>query len=137
MSSGYDRVKQDVFAILSRIPAGRVSTHGQIGDHLRVSPRHISQVIADLGDAERESVAWWRIVADGGAIGRHTWRDVQMARLRDDGVVVSPVGIVQDLSVRLMKDLSAPPPGQVTREENIAPVKPRVRGMKATPQSSL
>ena len=141
-SPAYDRIKAEVLAIASRIPPGRVSTHGQIGTHLKVFSRHIAHLVTALDERDRAATPWWRVVADGGAVGRHRHRDEQIQRLKHDGVVVSPAGIVQDLQSRLMKNLSAPLPGAPlpgasTRPENQAPVKPRIRGMRAKPQSSL
>jgi methylated-DNA-protein-cysteine methyltransferase related protein len=133
------RIKADVLAIVRRIPAGRVATHGQIGRHLAVIPRHIATVLITLDAADRAATPWWRVVADGGAIGRHALRDDQMARLRVDGVVLSPVGIVQDLDVRRVASLTAQRSGMSHQPEPALPTAPlsRSRGIKGKPTSTV
>jgi methylated-DNA-protein-cysteine methyltransferase related protein len=138
-SDAYARIKADVLAIASRIPSGRVATHKQIGTHLKVMPRHVAYILATLDDLERETVPWWRVVADGGAVGRHLRRDEQMQRLRADGVVLSPVGIVQDLAERWITDVTALMAGTV-KAISVVPedAKPsRSRGMRGKPTSSV
>jgi hypothetical protein len=88
-------------------------------------------------------VPWWRVVADGGAIGRHLRRDEQMRRLRADGIVLSPVGIVQDLQKRWIEDIDALMDGLIKAVEIAAAsdapqAKPsRSRGMRGAPKSSV
>jgi methylated-DNA-protein-cysteine methyltransferase related protein len=138
-SQAYALIKADVLAIVRILPAGFVATHGQIGNHLQVFPRHIAYILATLDAADRADVPWWRVVADGGAIGRHQSRDDQIARLRADGLLVSPVGIVQDLAARLVKSLISPPSGVTHRPEAAPPAAPlsRSRGMKGKPTSTI
>jgi methylated-DNA-protein-cysteine methyltransferase related protein len=140
-SAAFVRIKADVLAIAARIPPGRVATHKQIGEHLQVMPRHVAYVLATLDELGREAVPWWRVVADGGAIGRHLRRDEQMRRLRDDGVVLSPVGIVQDLAERWIADVDALIAGRVKAVEVPSGGRPdanpsRSRGIRGAPKSS-
>lgn len=137
MSSGsaYVRIKRDILALAARVPAGYVVTHKQIAQHLKVSPQHIANVVTSLDDADRANVSWWRIVADGGAIGRHANRDEQFQRLTAEGNVLSPVGIVQDLAARRVPDIADPPPEPRKIEATLKPS--RSRGMLGKPQSSL
>ncbi len=134
----YQRIKRDTLAILAGVPAGFVTTHGDIGRHIAVFPGHIAALVAQLDEAERETVPWWRLVADGGAIGRHAWRDQQIAHLKADGIVLSPVGIVQDLAERRVKDLAAPPVA-IAKPADAGPSAKlsRSRGMLGKPRSSL
>jgi methylated-DNA-protein-cysteine methyltransferase related protein len=138
-SQAYARIRSDVIAIVRRIPAGRIATHGQIGNHLQVFPRHIAYVLATLDDADCETVPWWRVVADGGAVGRHLRREDQIARLKADGLVVAPVGVVQELGERLMVSLEEQKPGAARVDQPIAPRAPhsRSRGMKGKPTSTV
>ena len=137
-SAAFQCIKGDTLAIVAKVPAGFVTTQSDIGRHIAVLPRHIAYIVATLDEAERETVPWWRVVADGGAVGRHVRRDDQMARLRADGITLSPAGIVQDLAERRVKDLSAPPLGIATRPAPPAGTIPsRSRGMIGKPRSSL
>ena len=129
------RIRAEVLAVIWRIPAGRVATHKQIGAHLKIMPRHVATLLATLDAAECESVPWWRVVADGGAIGRHQRRDDQMQRLRADGIIVAPVGIVQDLAERGIDDIAALLAGKVKAPST--PPKSRARGMRDKPKSSI
>jgi methylated-DNA-protein-cysteine methyltransferase related protein len=136
-SVAYARIKADVIAIVSKIPTGRLATHGAIGRHLSVVPRHVAYVLATLNEIERETVPWWRVVADGGAIGRHQRRDDQMQRLKREGCAVAPAGIVQDFRERVVADVTTPgaamTPIPVTADGKPA----RSRGMKSHPGSSV
>jgi methylated-DNA-protein-cysteine methyltransferase related protein len=130
------RITSDVLAIVRQLPLGWVTTHGAIGRHLDVVPRHIAYILTMLDDATRDIVPWHRVVADGGAIGRHLRRDDQIARLRAEGIVVSPVGIVQDMAAIAVVDLAAPPSGVRRRPDSAGVAAPsddkpsRSRGSK-------
>lgn len=128
----YARIKRDCLALAARVPAGYVVTHKQIADQLKVSPQHISNVFAGLDDTDRTNLPWWRIVADGGAIGRHPRRDEQFQRLTAEGNVLSPVGIVQDLAARRVLDLANPPKEPRKSEPAFKPS--RSRGMLDRPR---
>lgn len=131
-SPAYFRIKSDVLALVARIPAGYVSSHGDIGRHLAVQARHVANILAALDELEHETVPWWRVVADGGAIGRHKRRDDQIARLKQDAVPLSGVGIVQEMADRRVKDLAAPPTAPLQRGAATAAGGPRrSRGIKS------
>ena len=137
-AAAFQRIKRDTLAIVGKVPVGFVTTHGDVGRQIDVLPRHIATILATLDDIERETVSWWRVVADGGAVGRHNRRDDQITRLQADGIVLSPVGIVQDLADRRDKDFAAPPSGIVKPPDPAPGVKPsRSRGMLGKPSSSL
>lgn len=129
MALGIDRLKAEILKVLMRVPAGRVVTHATLGDRWNVPPRYIAQVIAALSDKERQGVPWHRVVAPGGAIGRHALRDEQIARLEAEGVPVAPVGIVHELGERAIQDLDNPGPALAPRAGSGAPG--RSRGMKS------
>lgn len=51
-----------VLALVERIPRGRVTTYGAIGDVVGIGPRLVGNVMAGYGGP----VPWWRVVrADG------------------------------------------------------------------------
>ena len=77
---------------------------------LGVPPPLVATMLSQLTEDEREIVPWHRVVAKGGAIGRGPHRERQFARLIQEGIVVSPAGIVQDLArvmTRRLTDRSA------------------------------
>ncbi len=83
-------------------------------------PRHIATILANLDDEERDRVPWHRVVADGGAIGRHRHRDDQIARLRADGLPVSAAGIVGGMEAAMVANLPKPRPGAQARTTSAA-----------------
>jgi len=92
-------LKSQVLAILAAIPEGRVTTYGTIGRHLHVTARQVAFVLARLTVEESERLPWFRVVAANGvvsstklgAVGRR-----QIARLRAEGVAVTPRNKVED-----------------------------------------
>ena len=137
-SAATERISRDVAAVIASIPAGRIATHGAIGRHLGIAPRHVATVVAALDDATRGQIAWWRVVADGGAIGRHPRRDEQMQRLRAEGIPVAPVGIAGELAVRRFEAFGSGKPGGPTDAvaPSAAPPRSLSRGMKNHPGKS-
>ena len=49
------------------IPAGRVSTYGDIARIVGCGPRLVARVLATQGDA----VCWWRVIRANGTIAEH------------------------------------------------------------------
>ncbi len=86
--------------LVKQIPAGHVTTLGILAQAMRLPPRRIAHLLSLLDGDARAGLPWWRVVADGGAIGRHPHRAEQIERLRADGVPVAPVGIVRELVER-------------------------------------
>ena len=88
-SSFFDRV----YAVVRRIPKGRVVSYGQIARALGC-PRAARQV----GWAMRacpEELPWQRVVkADGAIAGEGFYADLRRARLEDEGVPFLPDGRV-------------------------------------------
>jgi alkylated DNA nucleotide flippase Atl1 len=88
-----------VLAVVAAIPEGRVTTYGAIARHLGASPRQVAAALASFTPAESAALPWFRVVgANGvvsttklGAVGRR-----QVARLRGEGMGVSPRNRVQD-----------------------------------------
>ena len=132
--AGSGRNTSQLLALVSGIPTGYVCTHGALGRRSALQPRHVAHVLAPLGDADRAICPWWRVVADGGAIGRHVLRDEQIARLAGDGVPLSAAGIVQELAARRIDDLDAPPTSPfASPAAGAEAARSRSRGMKSHP----
>jgi methylated-DNA-protein-cysteine methyltransferase-like protein len=141
-SPAFARIKADILAIVAAIPRGQVATAADLGRRIDVPARHVAYILATLDEGERAVTPWWRVVADGGAIGRHKRREDQIARLRSDGVTVSAAGVVCDFAARRLPDLAAPPSGVTRRPAaKTAPVSNepprRARGSKGAPKSSV
>ena len=120
--------------LLARVPHGRVVGHSLLAQELDIAVRNVMALVLQLEPAERDRIPWHRVVADGGAIGRHPHRDAQIAKLREEGVLVAPVGIVQGLAERRISDFDdvVAPPASDT------PTRPsRSRGMKGAPRSTI
>ncbi len=132
-SPAFARIKADILAIVAAIPKGRVATAADLGRQIDVPARHVAYILTALDEDERAVTPWWRVVADGGAIGRHKRREDQIAMLRRDGLTVSAAGIVADFAVRRVTAFEAPPSG-VTRRP-AAPIEP-ARTMSETPRGA-
>jgi methylated-DNA-protein-cysteine methyltransferase-like protein len=98
-SLAFARIRSDALGALAAVPAGRVTTYGEVGRLLAVMPRHIAYFIATLTDAERRTVPWQRIAADGGVFSPKQWATYGAElkrRLRREGVTVSSDGRIAD-----------------------------------------
>jgi alkylated DNA nucleotide flippase Atl1 len=91
-----------VLAVIATVPPGRVAALQAVAAHIAVAERVVAGMIAGLDADELRDVPWHRIVHAGGAVGRHARRDLQVARLRAEGVPVAPAGVVGDLADRLV-----------------------------------
>ncbi len=117
--------------LVAQVPVGRVTTLGILATELLLPPRRITHMLRLRDAATRTTVPWWRVVADGGAIGRHPDRDEQLQRLRTEGVPVAPVGIVREFAER--RWIAFDPAPRSEPELGAAPVaqpRSRARGMK-------
>jgi methylated-DNA-protein-cysteine methyltransferase-like protein len=96
------RLKSRVLEVVAAIPEGRVTTYGTIARHLRITARQVAFILARLTHDESRRLPWFRVVgASGvvstmklGAVGRR-----QIARLRAEGVPVTPRNKVEDFHV--------------------------------------
>ena len=78
-----------VLALVERIPRGRVTTYGAIGDVVGIGPRLVGNVMAGYGGP----VPWWRVVrADGSLPPSHD--DEARAAYLDEGTPLRPGGRV-------------------------------------------
>jgi methylated-DNA-protein-cysteine methyltransferase related protein len=69
-SKAFIGIKRDALQIVAAIPAGYVTTFGSIGAYMSVVPRHIAYILATLRPEEQSSIPWYRVVGDGGKLGK-------------------------------------------------------------------
>lgn len=86
-----------VHALVKKVPAGRVTTYGDVAEALgsRTVARQVGFAMAAVSDDE---VPWWRVVAAGGRLAAHAVR-AQTKALRSEGVAVKD-DRVQEFSSR-------------------------------------
>jgi methylated-DNA-protein-cysteine methyltransferase-like protein len=88
--------RQKIYAVVRRIPRGRVATYGQIAK-LAGLPGHARQVGYALAalDAEHDDVPWHRVINAEGSVslrGTPGWDDVQRQLLKREGVQFDAAG---------------------------------------------
>lgn len=84
---------EEVFALVEKIPPGRVLTYGSIADHLqRGGARGVGGVMAREGYA----VAWWRVVKANGSLPPHLMLDAQQEWKREGTPVRNGRVVVAD-----------------------------------------
>ncbi|SNR74758.1 MGMT family protein [Blastococcus mobilis] len=86
-------VDEAVFDVVERIPPGRVSTYGAIGQLIGIGPRRVARALSSGGGA----VPWYRVVrADGSAAEPVRVRQLELLAsegvpMREGRVVLSAV----------------------------------------------
>jgi methylated-DNA-protein-cysteine methyltransferase-like protein len=96
---GTARFKSRILAVVAAIPKGRVTTYGTIARHLRVTARQVAFILATLTVEESKRLPWFRVVAANGVVSSTKLGSVgrrQIARLRAEGVAVTPRNKVED-----------------------------------------
>jgi methylated-DNA-protein-cysteine methyltransferase related protein len=99
VSGAVQRFKSRVLAVVAAIPEGRVTTYGTIAQHLQVTARQVAFVLATLTAKESKRLPWFRVVAANGVVSSTKLGSVgrrQIARLRAEGVAVTPRNKVED-----------------------------------------
>jgi methylated-DNA-protein-cysteine methyltransferase-like protein len=89
-------VYQQIYAVVKRIPRGRVATYGQIA-HLAGLPRNARQVGYALRALRDESVPWHRVINASGEISRRAEAEfvhIQRRLLEAEGVLFDETGSV-------------------------------------------
>lgn len=128
-----DGLLQRLTILLDRIPRGRLASRRTVAHELATTEAHIVSLLHSLDPDQRSRHPWHRVVADGGAVGRHVRRDEQIARLRAEGVAVAPAGIVDGFRERridrFIADLPLAGPSVAAGS--------RARGSKGQPQSTI
>ncbi|WP_298403365.1 MGMT family protein [uncultured Chloroflexus sp.] len=78
-----------IYAVVSRIPPGRVCTYGRVAA-LAGLPGHARMVGYALhGLLPHSTIPWWRVINRAGRISNVYAADEQRARLQAEGVEVS------------------------------------------------
>jgi len=93
MAGYYD----DVYELVRRIPAGRVSTYGRIAALTSVprGARGVGWALSALRvDAPLLPVPWWRVINAAGRISNDSSPEQQRAMLEAEGVVFDERGLV-------------------------------------------
>ena len=96
---GTARFKSRVLAVVAAIPKGRVTTYGTIARHLGVTARQVAFILATFTVEESRRLPWFRVVAANGIVSSIKLGSVgrrQIARLRAEGVAVTPRNKVED-----------------------------------------
>ena len=91
------RAYQRIYAVVKRIPRGRVATYGQIA-HLAGLPRKARQVGYALRALDDDSVPWHRVINAHGTISRRAAAEfvhIQRKLLEVEGVRFDETGSVQ------------------------------------------
>src|SRR5262245_61545672 len=98
-----------VQALVKQVPAGRVTTYGDLAEALgsRSVARQVGFAMAAIADPD---VPWWRVVAAGGRLAAHSIR-AQARALRAEGVTVRGQRVQQFASRRFTFGI----PGSVAR----------------------
>src|SRR5437764_2944530 len=92
-------LKSRVLQIVAAIPEGRVTTYGTIARHLQTTARQVGFVMATLTHEESRRLPWFRVVAANGLVSTISLGSVgrrQIARLRGEGIAVTPQNRVED-----------------------------------------
>lgn len=96
-SPAFARIKSEVMAVARAVPPGRVTTFAAIAQFLDVSARQVAYLLAMRNDEAREAAPWYRVVGEGGALGRpkrNGFGESQAELLAAEGVDVGPDGHV-------------------------------------------
>jgi methylated-DNA-protein-cysteine methyltransferase-like protein len=92
MASYYD----EVYAVVKRIPPGRVSTYGRIAQITAVprGARGVGWALAGLGPQNAREVPWWRVINAAGRISNALNASLQRDLLEAEGVEFDARGCV-------------------------------------------
>ena len=95
-----------VQALVKQVPAGRVTTYGDVAEALgsRNVARQVGFAMAAIDD---DGVPWWRVVAAGGRLAARSVR-AQVRALRAEGVVVKARRVQEFASRRFTFGSSRP-----------------------------
>lgn len=92
MAGYYD----DVYAMVERIPRGRVSTYGRIAALTAVprGARGVGWALHALQPERNRSVPWWRVINAAGRISNEYNAELQRQLLEAEGIVFDTNGYV-------------------------------------------
>lgn len=141
MADTQTNLRARLIGAVRRVPAGRVLGIGTLARHVAVPVPLALAMVRAIAASRDSATPWQRVVADGGAIGRHEHREAQIALLRAEGVQISPAGVVQDFTNRAVGDMdraSLPEPGAAAPPRLSPDAAPsRARGRFAQPSSTV
>ena len=91
--SGY---YEDVYRVVERIPAGKVSTYGRIAALITVprGARGVGWALHALKPEQHRDVPWWRVINAAGRISNEYNAELQRQMLETEGVVFDERGYV-------------------------------------------
>jgi methylated-DNA-protein-cysteine methyltransferase related protein len=92
MAGYYD----DVYAIVKRIPPGKISTYGRIAQITPVprGARGVGWALAGLGPEQARDVPWWRVINAAGRISNAFNAALQHELLEAEGIEFDERGYV-------------------------------------------
>ena len=87
-SAAFARIKRDILTLTASIPVGKISTYKSIAVHLDVMPRQVAYILATLKEADRDTIPWYRVVAEGGVISlpNAAKAEAQIQHLQEEGI---------------------------------------------------
>lgn len=124
--------RSGLLGLISALVPGQLTTFDRLSEATGLSVRAVQHMLDRLTDAERTRVPWHRVVACGGAIGRHARSAEQRQRLLAEVVEISPAGVVQDLPRRILPPALEPEGGKAD-----SPAGGRARGSRSHPSSTV
>lgn len=85
---------EKIYAIIKKIPRGRVATYGQIAALVGIprQARRIGYALSALD--EHAGVPWQRVINSKGEISERPFADLQQSLLKKEGIVFSKEGRV-------------------------------------------
>jgi O-6-methylguanine DNA methyltransferase len=92
-----------VLTIVSRIPAGRVTTYGDVA-RLAGKPGAARAVGNILREADRPGLPYHRVIAAGGGLGGYSNLSLKRSLLTAEGLTVTPRRVVGFVKVRWPKN---------------------------------
>ena len=63
-------VRDSVLEITKSIPSGKITTYTEISEFMRITVRYVSNILSRLSPLEQDDVAWHRVIADAGKLGK-------------------------------------------------------------------
>lgn len=85
------RLYESIYAIVRKIPFGKVASYDQIANIIGCTPRMVGFALASL---KRDDVPWHRVIKSKGGISLRDseWRNIQRQMLEAEGVKFNEKG---------------------------------------------
>lgn len=98
MDTEHDRVRLQIYALVSHIPLGKVSTYGLIAQAVEgASARLVGRVMGQLPSGTQ--LPWHRVVNASLKVSDHGNAPLQLEKLRQEGVLISNKGKIDRQSL--------------------------------------